>query len=758
MICLFCTIQAADSQEYVVFRLILNGEDKGEFFCLLSPDRDVLMKRDDLARTGLKEGIGSDIRVDQESFVSLSSISDLDFTINERDVALEITVSPDLLREQSIEGTYRKSPRNAYRGTASGFLNYAGTYIDESAGAYLDVSGELGISLGDYFGRSTFAYQRTDDNDKALRLETSLTISDGENLRTATIGDFPALSGIVGSGTLLGGVNVSKNFSLDPYMLKGPSLDLTGTLDTPSDVEVYLDGVLVQRESLSPGHFVFHNVPATVGLGTAEVIINDAYGRERRIASPYYYTENLLKKGLHEYSYSLGFIRKDYGEKSFSYGKAAFLGFHNYGFANDLTLGYAAELSDNVINIGPAASFALSNAGTIDFAMGMSKSGGNCGLSGFLGYAFQSKHVNARMSLRSDSREYSHLGLGPSDDKAKLQLNAAIGFGLKSAGSLTVAYAMSDMYLAENASQTLLAYSNTLTKASTLFVSVSETRESERSYELRAGIHIYFGRTVSGNVSYTGREDADDKRVSVQKSLPPGTGYGFRADLENTRDDNNAWGSLQYQHDYGIYEVGYREHRDNRRRWASVSGGVGYIDRSIFFSRPILDSFAKVKVGELEGVRTYFYGNEVGRTNRNGEVIVPNMHSFYENKIDIDIKDIPLNYSVSSLTQYLSPPFRSGSLVAFDVRKIQSIGGRIYLLHDGREIPVESAVMQIETAGGTVQGLVGTEGEFYVENVPPGEHRAIIIAGEQKLQCTITIPDSDEMLLDTGNTVCEAAQ
>jgi outer membrane usher protein len=107
-------------------------------------------------------------------------------------------------------------------------------------------------------------------------------------------------------------------------------------------------------------------------------------------------------------------------------------------------------------------------------------------------------------------------------------------------------------------------------------------------------------------------------------------------DFEETTD---ILGDFEYQNDYGIYGIGYRDIGEKENYLVSASGGIGYIG-SAFLSRPITDGFAKVKVGGLEGIRAYYFGNEVGTTDSKGEVIVPVMRSFIDNRIDIEKDDI----------------------------------------------------------------------------------------------------------------------
>ncbi len=746
--------QIAFSQDIVVLQLILNRENKGEYFLLISPDKDVWLKRQEFDKLGLKEGLGKDVQFAGETYVSLMSIPGIDFQLNEEQVSLEITAAPHLFNEQGFDVFYKKMYNANFSKDPSAFLNYSLNYDNKSRFSLFGVSGELGISVGDYFGKSTFAYEKTENADKMVRLMTNLTVNSREKLRAIIFGDFPASSGILGSGAVLGGINISKDFSMDPYFLRFPSLNLSGTLETPSDIEVYSDDALVKKERLSPGNFSFNDVPATVGLGNTRIVIKDAYGRESTISTPYYYTNRLLKKGLHEYSYSLGFIRHDLGVKSFSYGDPAFLGFHNFGISNQFKIGYAAAASKDLLNLGPAVSILIPYSGIVDAAFAVSNSRGESGLSGFLSYSFQSRNINANFSLLSNSKEYSNLTVKPSDDKEKFQFSSAIGFGGEKTGFITMEWSSAEMYIEGKMSRMALSYNKALTKQAAFFIRASETKEAKTSDEILIGVNMYLGKDILGHANYTVRNDSEIKEIGIQKSLPVGSGYGFRTDVK-VKDRIETDSKLQYQSGTGIYELGFNNRVQNNGYSASVSGGVGYIDKSIFFSRPINDSFAKVKVNNLEGVRVYYYGNEAGKTNKDGEVIITNLRSFQDNRIEIESRDIPINYSIAKTTRFISPPFRSGSIVTFDVNKMQGITGTVNILEDGRESPAEYKIMFVQVKDKILEGPIGRDGEFYLENIPQGRHPAKIIHKGKDCIFDIIIPDSEEMLVDVGKITCE---
>jgi len=747
-------VDDAFSGEQVILKLVLNEQDRGEFFLTLAPGGDIWMEKSDFEQLGLKEGPGRDVRLNAVTYVSLKSIAGLEYRINEEKVSLDMKASPSLFREHDVDISYTKPYEVVFSRDISAFLNYSIYYDYREGKPSAGASGELGMSAGNYLGITTFAYRKTHDSEKTVRLMTGITRSDRDKMQTLALGDFSASSGPLGSVSLLGGISYSKNFSIDPSLLIFPPLNLGGTLETPSDVELYLDGSLIRREKLSPGRFTFNEVPATAGPGTAKIIIKDVYGREKTITTPYYYSERLLRKGLHEYSYNLGFTRNDFGAKSFSYGKLSFMGFHNFGFSGSLKAGFAAEASPDLINIGPSVSFLAFRKGVADAALAVSNSSGESGLSGMFGYSYQIGNLNARLSLRSDSVEYSNLAVKPSDDKARFQFTGAIGLGGKKTGFLTAEYSHADMYRTDRFSRLAVSYGRPLTETASLFITASRTKNVETTDEIFFGIHAYLGKDFSGSVNYSRTDDSAVQKVSFNKNLPSGGGFGYRADIVNS-DSRHVNGTLSYQNNYGLYEMDLTRRAGDTGYGLSVSGGIGYIDRTIFMSRPVTDSFAKVKVDKLKDVRAYYYGNEIGRTDKNGELIITNIRSFQDNKISIESQDIPFNYSIASLSRYISPSLRSGSVVEFGLSRIQAVTGNIYIAKNGAESPAEFARLFIQGKDGVFEGLVGRNGEFYMENVPHGRHPAKIVHKGDACGFIIIIPDSDEMLVDMGNITCE---
>jgi outer membrane usher protein len=741
------------ADEQIVLNVHLNTENKGDYFLILTPAHDVLMGREDFRALGFPGATGKEVVVSGETYISLSSVPGLTFSIDEKTASLTLLADPDLFRRKAVNMSYEKPYKVIYTRDTSAFLNYGVQYSAREP--RFNVASELGVRMGDYLAASSFNYFRNDETNKLVRLLTSVRTDDRSTLRTVIVGDSPAVSGILGSAPIIGGITVTKNYSIDPSFIRYPSLSLSGTAITPSEIDVKVNGMTVGRETLQPGQFRLNNIPAVVGLGTADVVIKDAFGRETVISQPFYYSDQLLQKGLHEYSYSIGFIREDFGTKSFSYGKAAALAFHDYGFSSHLKAGIALEASTDSVTAGPTASFLVSKLGVVDAGVAVSNAAGKTGWGGYMNYSFKSDVLNAGAFIQSLSRNYSNLSLTPSDDKTSLSFGASVGVTDRTYGSLSVGYVHSSVYNQPDVNHYVISYTKGVTNNAVLFATASRSDyQTTKNDQLFFGLNVYFGKGISGNINYTFKDDNDIAGANLQKNLPAGPGYGFNIDVSNQESRTDIQGVVQYQNDYGIYGVGYQKIGGREDYLASAAGGIGYIDGSVFLSRPIMDAFAKINVDGLEGVRVYEFGNEIGKTDKKGNVIIPDFHSFIDNKIDIAYRDIPINYTIPTLTQYVSPPYRGGSLVRFDVTKIQAISGRIFVVDNGKKIPLESGNMWVRVGEKTIRGLVGIGGEFYIENVPRGKHPAQVTYKSRICNFELTIPESEDIWIDIGEVTC----
>ena len=59
-------------------------------------------------------------------------------------------------------------------------------------------------------------------------------------------------------------------------------------ISTPSVVEVHVNGRLVRQEQVQPGRLDLRNLPLTTGHNDTRVVVRDAFGGTRELATSYY--------------------------------------------------------------------------------------------------------------------------------------------------------------------------------------------------------------------------------------------------------------------------------------------------------------------------------------------------------------------------------------------------------------------------------------------------------------------------------------
>jgi outer membrane usher protein len=749
-------------------KVLLNEEDKGEYFFLLTPADDVLFLKQDLFEMGIKD-VPEDveIRVEDKEYVPLKSLFPLvRFEIEEKEAVLRITADPKILKRHIIDLAYRRPFKVFHTKDNSAFLNYSLGY---DVGDDLDFTSftlpfEAGISIEDFLGFSSFSYTKTDTEERFVRLFTNITGDDRAALRRFIIGDFSAFSGALGSGGTFGGLSISKNFSIKPHFIRFPGLDISGILETPSDVEVYLNDILVKRAQLPPGEFDFLNLPGVTGSGDATIVITDAFGREQRTVTPFYHSTLLLKPGLHEYSYNLGFKRDELGKESFKYNDLAFVGFHRLGLSRTFTGGVRAETDGDTVNIGPTTKYLIGRIGELDTSIAVSYDDGRYGYGAFLRYLYVGKGLSGRFSLRGFTKEYANLSVSAEQDKSQYEWLAGMGYNHRRLGAISVTYSQTDRYTGMDRKTASIFYSRRLTNDIFLYIRASRTRTDDISDkevdEVFAGLNIYLGKRRSANLSRTIVEERATEKVSVQQNPPLGTGFGYRLLTERAEDDEgdhtiggNA--SVQYRGPFGIYSADYRRIAEENSYSLNASGGISFINGSLYFSRPITDSFALVKVADLEDVRVLYNNQEVGFTNRNGKVLVPGLFSYYDNMLSIEAKDIPINYELREIEKFVTTSFRGGGVVKFEMKKIQAFTGRLFLVKENKKTEAEYAGLEIMIDGKKIDTIVGMGGKFYLENLPSGRIPAMLFLKGKECDFEIVVPESDDIIVDMGVITCE---
>jgi outer membrane usher protein len=726
--------------------LVLNGVSKGDALVLLQGE-DVLIGVSVLETAGLAEIGGTRTRSDNEEFVSLASLApDVTFAVDERALTLEITAKPERLGRKVIDFRRDGGEGFAYRSSPAAYVNYALT-----AG-----SGSLEVFTESVFSaRGAVLYSTLSTRPGgATRGLTNLTFDQKNALRRWTLGDgFSSASGL-GGDAVVAGISVAREFSLAPYFVRQPMLSVTTPVATPSTLEVYVNGRLVRQERVEPGRVDLRNLPLSSGHNDTRVIVRDPFGGVNEISSGFYMTSTALARGVHDYHYLAGWRRDGLGDSSWGYGPPVVMGRHRRGFTDTLTLGGRFEAERGVTGGGASLNVRLP-VGELE-AEAATSAGERWATAGRASYLFSGPRMSLGLSAMRAQDGYQTVGHDLRQPRPTLDIGAFGSIALGRGATATFQHSTSRNTDDTRRQQTSLTASTRVMRYVELVTSVARISAEHHDLQVSVGLTIALGGRNMAAVSAVRDRTGTHSVVETQRSLPAGTGMGYQVRADQAGAGTIS-GALQYQGKYGRYELRRDMTAGQDGSTVSVSGAVTMIGGGLYASRAIRNSFALVKVPGVDNVRTYASNQEIGRTNRAGNVLVPDLLPFYGNQLSIADTDIPLDYVVPSVRTAIAPPYRGGAVVQFPVTRVQRTVGTIRIVGLDGEALSRFGEMRVTAPGQTYESPIGSDGQFYFENVPAGRHHAVVTYPDGSCTATVVVPESQELVLQLGLLTCRAA-
>ena len=762
--------QTRSTGELLIVEIDLNGVRKGEFTVIAGPGGDFFVNEPDLRTMDVAPPYGAPVNFNAQVYYSMRALQPSELRFDEAKLVLFLALPPERLPKKALDLLPEQSQRVLKTRDNSAFFNYNAQYAGDNSGGppRLALSTELGVRVKDVLLRSESTHTRSGSTNQNIRYATSLTQDNRDTSQRWIFGDFSTTSGDLGGFLNLGGISFSKSYQIDPYFIRQPMASFTGNTATPSQAEIYLDGVRVRTAALPPGQFEMRNLNYYGGQREVTIVLRDRFGREQTLAYPFYFTDSNLRQGLHDYSYNIGFQRQNLGTISNDYGKLALSAFHRYGVSDSLTLGGRGEAEFGRSNVGATASIRSNVLGVVSSSLSAGRSLAGSGWAGIARYAYQVRQFSVQTELRRTSPNYETVGQAATADRPKTDVSASASYGTSLLGNLSISMRQLRQYQGVDQSNVTMSYSRTLFDGISLLASIGKSRgtlATPPSTNLFFALNYSPRRDISTSFSHSQRDGIGRDVAQLSSNTPVGEGLGYRIVGERSSgtfgNSERLSPSLQYNGTHGVYTADLTTSRGPDRPvqqiyQLGVGGSIAYVDQTLAFSRPVTDSFGIVKVGSLEGVRVYQSAQEIGRTDAAGKVFLPNLGSYVANRVAIDDRDIPINYVIANKELNISPPLRSGSIIRFDVMRIQAITGRISIRFKGQVQAAEYVNLFVTSGGKEINMPTGLGGEFYIENLEPGRHDARFMFREQPCAFELTVPASEETIIDLGElNVCQ---
>ncbi len=734
-----------------ILELTVNGVDKGAVRVLLRGTA-ILIPVATLRQAGFATVPGETESIAGEAYVAAAAMaSAVKVHYDEDNLVLALVADPGLLAATTISLNQGAPPGIEYVNGTSGFINYAVTAGTTTAPSFLT---EQGFSFD---GRLFDDNLSVDPTGRLDRLSTSLTFDNRANLSRLTLGDALANGGTLGGTAQIAGVSYGTSFGINPYFTPFPNQRFAGTVATPSTADIYVNGVLVRSVNLAPGPFNLQNLPAVSGAGETRVVIRNAYGQAQELGAPYYLSTQLLQPGLSNFSYTAGVERVPFDTGIGQYDTPALMLHHQYGLTDWASPGAFLAADDRRVAAGPEIALGLP-LGTLALFGAVSQEDGAQGQSAAVQYSYQSAAFSVGFGATYTSRVYATLDLDRSQDRAIGIVDAFAGVPLGRRNNLTLNLNDGFFRDAGHSDQASLTDSYHLTERIDMAVTLShaDTRGAPNDNGVFLSFTIALGPDTTGLVSVNRDQLGTVATAQVQKSLPLGEGYGYLAQLAAGPQSADV-ADLQYQGTYGRYEVDATRVAGVATGTATVSGAIVGIGDRVMATRPVQDAYGLVRVPGVAGVASTLSHQDMGQTDARGDLLIPNLQSYYGNQIGINDKDIGLDYAVESTERIVAPSYRGGAIIDFPVHRLQAQQGRLVIVAAGKETVPAYGELIVQVAGKSVSSPIDGQGLFYLESLPPGSYTALIAFEGETCRLTLAIPRASGRDVDLGKLACRAA-
>jgi outer membrane usher protein len=757
---------SADKGERAPLSLVVNGVAKGDLVAVVRPT-DVLLGKDDAQSAGVPFTTAALVAFGGAEYVSLASLAPhATYRLDLATVTLRVTVDPTLLGGTSVAlDESGASSAAATRSDPSGFLTYSLTSDTANLGGDASLFLQGGATVGAGLLSAGGSYGSGD----VRRGLISYQLDSQARLNRLTIGDELVSSDALGASTVLGGIGVSRHFELQPDYAYFPSPGLSGTVLGPTTADVYVNGSFVRSVQLAPGNFNLSDIPVPAGAGVSQIVLRDAYGNSQTLSGAFYETRALLRKGLSDYDYHLGFVRSSPFGATDTYGPLAAIGSYRLGLTNALTAGARVERWAGSVDGGPELDVGLP-LGHLSLEPSLSSTFGVSGSAFAAGYDYFGRRFSLSLSALTQSQNYATPSLAAGAQRTRSSLRENLSFPLTRTATLALSNTTST-YTLEPAAGQLMATLDVQVPRLRAYVSLSAERDSGGSIlglngpassgHWTVGAQTSFsvgkGASLSASTSSTGAGYAST--LQFAKGTPSGPGFGYQA-VATSGKEPSAAAQLDYHTQYGNVQVlSNTSGSAGLATTLTLNGSLAGFQQGIFFAPPITSAYALADVPGYRGLAVFSGGQYAGRTDGRDAAVVPNLDPYNDNSIGIDQLSDRLDLIEDQSTLKLRPRESAGVVARFSVRQFHAYTGRVVIRRNGTTlVPALGSLALILSKHGTSTDL-GSQGQFYVENLEPGSYEATVTAVDDS-SCTFRIdlpPGKPDLpVTSIGTATCEA--
>lgn len=669
-------------------------------------------------------------------------------SFDEKNLDLIVNI-PAAIRERtgvtvnsSLKPQYRNVAESAFY---SGYLNARVTqaYVYphlEAAQSRQPLQSNLALvnNIGGVVVESGETY--TEHSTIPWRRDDSRVVVDSEkNMLRLTAGDLQFPFTGYQSSIPMGGISVTRQFSIQPYTVTRPLNATELNLKRPSTVEVFVNGIFVTKMHLQAGPVDIKDFPLASGLNNVEVRITDDFGQTETVQLAMLFDAQLLREGLHQYSYNVGApSQSTLRDRIYDSHNITSSFYHRYGVTNKLTLGINFQANEGQRLAGLEKTW-MNGLGLVqsDFAGEWDK-GARPEWAAHLRYRSleyrRGQLQLMRYSLESEFKD-NHFGglnvIAPINPYAwsfdayavralPWQLSAGIGYKYQISRTEDPDRREIRADLSKNWSSSWrtginYSFSRGPITEHRAFVSVTWMEQSGRYYA--NATYDYPSKQARVDVTRNPLAPYNDVRFTAGAQKSPEL---KQADLQAELIGSRVTARLDQQ------SLDPKDSAKYNQSSLSLGSALVWTDSAIGISRPVTESFVILpKKKQLSGFSIPINNNgeyPEAEANAWGPAVLPSLLSYSIVPVSIDGSSLPLGYSVGREFWAAKPSYKSGVTIL--------IGGDAKLIamgsltsKNGKALALVSG--EVYDGSGRATGstfFTNRKGQFMIENLKPGRY------------------------------------
>ena len=600
-------------------------------------------------------------------------------------------------------------------------------------------------------------YYQSNLETKWYRGDTRLVKDFEQSSIRTQLGDiYPQIQGFM-TARPLGGLNIQRNFSLNPYRLPYPTGNQSFSLKARSFVKYYVNSVMVKSEYLNPGNYNAKDIPLNNGLNTVVIEATDELGQKQVFVFQASSNINLLNEGESRFdlSYGIPFFdtnnKREYLEED---GKL-FSGFYQYGFSSIFSSSLYLQ-NQETFNLYGTELIQAVPFGTVNLGHARSDAESLSGHATSVGYQLitQGKkwYDSHTLSLRYESRD-ENFRTTREDASSLVQNVYAANYTIPVSNVLTFSVGGNYGDVRDNDLENRYGYDANLSfrlfNHHNVSFYASRNRDEFKNWNDVAYIFLTISIPESNHyVSSLYDQKEQNLRVNALRDNQNRL-YDIRSQTIANYSDENQNAELDLNYPTPVGEFGGRVYGEQNELNDNKIRGSLRMNSSLVFaydqdqlgmgiSRPIPGSFVIFRPEERLSDQTIGLKSTSPYTESEsglfGEIVFSNLIAYQYRDVQLDPTFLDQGRTLQKEKFVLYPTYRSAHLIRLEEKGSVILTGKI-VNEDGSPLSLEVGTV------GSVTFFTNREGEIFIEGLEAGTYEMSFPEREDKKMISVSQDD-----------------